>query len=142
MTILKNLSLSHNQNKSFGNGDFWEIAGSKKIEYPLIWVNILPSNFSGNVFEMNFIVIFADKVLNNEGNEGEVLSDRLQVLTDFFSQLHHPNFDNQFQISENITITPFTERFEDSIAGWTANITFQISFQKDRCLLPSNYLFN
>lgn len=135
ITQFQTIASNHKQINTFGFGDIWEIATSGDITYPMMWVQLEDSEISGKVQTMNFSFIFCDQVINGEVNENEVLSDQLEVAKDVIAQLNHPDYVWKFE-ADGVTLQDFTERFTDSVAGWTAKISLEIPFSFDRCKMP------
>ena len=78
-----------------------------------------------------------DLVSKDESNEEDVLSDTLQVIGDFISQFKHStlygDMENDYRFSENVNCTPFTERFDNEVSGWVADINITVSFNASAC---------
>ena len=76
-------------------------------------------------------------VSKDEGNENDVLSDTLQVIGDFISQFKHStsfgDTEHDYRMNENVNCTPFTERFDNEVSGWSADISITVSFNASAC---------
>lgn len=129
------IAQNHKQINSFGYGDIWDIATSGDINYPMMWVTLEDSQISGMYETLRFNFLFMDIVKGGRVNELEVLSDQLQIAKDVIIVLKDPNYDWTFT-ADNVTLQDFTERFVDSVSGWTANIELKLPFTSDRCAVP------
>ncbi len=140
VSLLNSLASAHQQIKTFGEGDVWEIGSSSAIQYPLLWAVPQPSSTAQKLLNMKFSLIFADILDPDKSNEQDVLSDTLQIALDILAQLNNPDYSDNFILDPNATLTPFTEKFDDDVAGWKADINIKINFLSDRCAVPSTLL--
>jgi hypothetical protein len=63
-------------------------------------------------------------------NELDVLNTQHHVLNRCYQQMLHGNlWDQQFVVETDPTLEPFTERFENLLAGWT--MTFDVTVPND-----------
>jgi len=70
-------------------------------------------------------------------NELQIQSQCQQYIDDIISHLYYEAPSNfKAEISFDVTYTPFVERFQDSVAGMTANIKIQVPQPIDRCVAP------
>jgi hypothetical protein len=76
-------------------------------------------------------------MLHEETNETEVISDMLEVCQDIIAQLRSQTFD--FDEGLNATLSFFTEDTPDLLAGVRADITIELSYTANRCVVPSTY---
>jgi hypothetical protein len=102
--------------------------------YTLTGANILAKNI-----EYQFSLYFMDRMLMEETNETEVLSDMTLVGQDIVAQLRYPKA--IWEIGDNAAITFFTESDPDYLAGVKIDITMQLPYLNDRCQVPSIYNF-
>lgn len=135
LTEFELMARNHKQINTYGQGDIWDIATSGDINYPLMWVSLDGSEISGRYETMKFKFIFMDIVKGGMVNEQEVLSDQLEIAKDIVAQLNHPNYDWTFN-GDGVLLDDFTERFTDSVSGWTMSFSLQLPFAKDRCVMP------
>lgn len=135
---INDLALNHKQIKSVYFGDLADYL-SRGVDnvYPSLYYDLTGADIAGNTLSLNFSLYFFDRMLPEETNETEVLSDMLEVAQDIVAQLNHPNF--EFDMSQNVTFTFFTEDTPDLLAGVQANITIEIPFLQNRCVVPSTF---
>ena len=132
---LQTIAVNHKQINSFGEGELYDIVTSGDINYPLMYVNLQDSQIGGRVETLTFNITLMDIVKGGRVNEDHVLSDMLEVAKDVLAQLNNPGYEWEFDI-QNVTISPFTERFTDSVAGVNFNISLLLPFAFDRCSMP------
>lgn len=134
------LASNHKQIKSYYFGDLPDFLsrGTENV-YPSMYYDLTGADISVNTLSLNFSLYFFDRMLPEETNETEVLSDMLEVAQDIVAQLGHPNFD--FDITTTTTLTFFTEDTPDLLAGVRADITLELPFLANRCVVPSSYTF-
>lgn len=148
INLFRSFQEAHNQINTFNYGDEWELTNSMKgdsgtkLEYPIMFcvidstsiVSNRPNEGAGELTR-NYIFIFADLVSKAEKNELEVLNDQEQTAQDFINWLAKSDIGQQMVIRNN-TLTDFTERFEDWIAGWTVTVSIRQPYVYDKCSIP------
>ena len=106
-------------------------------------VNAIAQN---NQMTLNFQVFIMDLVFPDESNEQEVLSDCLSICNDLIGTLKNGEslyLSNTTQgespayfTEGDITIEPFTERFDNSVSGWTFTLPIVIENDYNTCIAP------
>ncbi len=123
--------------KTFGEGDIYDyVDNGGEIQYPVLWVVIQPSNYNRGNMNYNLLLLFADLLIEDKSNVLQVQSDELQVAIDLISKLKLDSTYN-FNVSDNVSIEFFEERFDDFTAGVTANIQVNAPLPLDYCQIPS-----
>jgi len=148
---LNPLLLTESTFSHFGFGDLWEVGqiltdeGTVITEkFPLVWANVQGANMtsqgaqSNGLLTVTFQLLFMDLVHKDETNENDVLSDTLQIATDFITELQD---DTEFQtyhytVDINGNLEPFTERFDEEVSGWSLNIAFNIPYSANCLVVP------
>jgi hypothetical protein len=110
---------------SWGFGDISQIDGKENIIYPLMWVAPAPSFISGDYLKLRFNVLVMDLVQHSRENENDVTSDTLQILQDVTNYFKN-NECRYYEVDSDIPVENFYERFNDSVAGWRAELTLDI----------------
>lgn len=141
----------------FGFGDLWDEgeiltdAGTVITErFPLVWANVQSANVTSLGAQANGLVtismqlLFMDLVHKDTTNQNDVLSDTLQIATDFITELQD---DTEFQtyhytVDINGTLEPFTERFDEEVSGWSLNITFNIPYSANCLVVPQTSIIS
>ena len=136
------LAAAHSQIAASGVGDFAEWQAEER-NYPLLWVFHETTNVGNRELVYSIRLICADRVITGEegedtdGMEQEVLSDTLLILLDFlayFQQQHSQTY----TVVPSATIDPFTERFNDRVAGNSMVIQIRQPFTWDACQIPQS----
>lgn len=137
---IKEIAEAHEQIKTvyFGNLPYF-LSHGEDNKYPAMFYDLTGSNISGTTLTLNFSLYFMDRMLAEQSNETEVQSDQLSICQDIIAQLKWNEFD--FDVQSNITINFFTEDTPDLLAGVQANISLDLPFTANRCVVPSDYTY-
>jgi hypothetical protein len=133
---LQLIATNHEQINSFFFGDIADLGSESPVQYPVLFADVAPSNFSYKVIGLNLQLMVMDIVKKDLSNENDVLSDCLQMMEDVIIELRNPS--EIFLIQDSISLTPFMDSQGDEVAGWTANITINIQSTYNSCAIPSN----
>jgi hypothetical protein len=116
-------------------GDIFKVDLAKQTIFPLAHIMVNTATFEGNVIRFNVSLIAMDIVdiskdevaniyLGND-NEQDVLNTQLVVLNRAYELMRRGElYRDLFEVDGNPTCEPFTERFENLLAGWT--MTFDV----------------
>jgi hypothetical protein len=121
-------------------GDITEIDLSKQTIFPLSHIIVNNVTSYENMLTFNISILAMDIVdvsksetsdlFRGNDNEQDVLNTQLVVLDKLIQQFRIGSvYRDGYQVSENASLEPFFDRFENKIAGWTA--TFDISISND-----------
>ena len=147
---IKCVGEGHLQIKAVTTGDIWDIDLNKNTLFPLLHINIIDVNASAGQLQHNYQLVVADIVEPDESeNEQEVLSDTLSIMLDIVSifrngeTLYHYNTADgteqaRYWTAEDFTLEPFTERFDNTLAGWTLTLPIVIEWVYDTCNIPTS----
>lgn len=116
-------------------GDIFEVDLNKQTIFPLVHVMVNNATFETNVVRFNISLLAMDivniskdettNIFRGNSNEQDVLNTQLEILNRAYAQMLHGNmWDSAIVVDGNPTCEPFTERFENYLAGWT--ITFDV----------------
>lgn len=124
-------------------GDVWERISNGEVTYPAMFMTLTGASFGAKDIGYSFSLYFMDRMLMEETNETEVLSDMTQVAGDIVAQLRYPEDYSivTWSLNQNLPITFYTESDPDLLAGVKLDITLTLPFINDRCQVPSNYTF-
>lgn len=117
-------------------GEIEEVSNQGILKFPYMFCVLQPSTFITREFEINLTIVIMDLVEKDLSNRWEVWSDIQLMFSDLRAFLNTPEFDDNYTVDDNITITPFADRFTDEVTGWSGNIKFTVSDLKDRCSIP------
>ena len=117
--------------------------------YPLGHVSILGANFGDKTTDYEIQLVIADKI-KNKNNESEPRTNAMQVPffnTDDEVDIHANTLGivndlvsytqyslESFAINGEVTNEPFTERFNNGLAGWVSTFTLTTHNDRPRCL--------
>lgn len=137
---IKDIAEAHGQIRTvyFGNLVDFLSKGSDNT-YPAMFYDLTGSSISGTTLTMNFSLYFMDRMLAEQSNETEVLSDQLSIAQDIIAQLKYNDFD--FVIQDNVNLTYFTEDTPDLLAGVRAEVSLDLPFTANRCQVPTDYQY-
>jgi len=148
---LKSIAEKHRQINSFGIGSLYDVTFRKLLyggmpdkntttsqpTYPLMWFNVVDSSIQGRASYISFQVILADLVTDGDKNDFEIYSDLQLVAQDVVALLYKDTVkDKEFSLDESVTMTPFADRFEDSLNGWVLNMRIKIAYGYENCSVP------
>ena len=134
---LAEIASNHKQINTFGFGDLWEFQTSGTTDYPVLFA--IPDGATAAKGEVGnkLKLLVMDRVLKGERNEVDVLSDTQQILLDVITELKDNSRDIHLR-HDKIPMEYFTERFDDEVAGWSADVILWVSYPADRCAIPNN----
>lgn len=121
-------------------GDIYEVDLAKQTIFPLSHIIVNNANFEDKIIRFNVSLICMDIVdINKEeapteyiGNDNvqDVLNQQLIVCQRVYESAKRGDlYSTNFQVDGTATCEPFTERFENFLAGWT--MTFDVIVQND-----------
>jgi hypothetical protein len=121
-------------------GDIFKVDLAKQTIFPLAHIMVNTATFENNIIRFNVSLIAMDIVdiskdesvnsyLGND-NEQDVLNTQLVVLNRAYELMRRGDmYSDLYQVDGNPTCEPFTERFENLLAGWT--MTFDVLIPND-----------
>jgi hypothetical protein len=112
-------------------GDIFEIDLNKQTMFPLSHIIINQATHQGNVLSFNITILLMD-IINqkDDSNKVDIWNTQLLVATRVLNRLNRGDLrDVFFELTGNPTYEPFTERFENDLAGWA--ITFDVLVRND-----------
>lgn len=121
-------------------GDIFEVDLAKNSIYPIMHVSTDTASYDTGSLTYSFQIIVMDLVNKDENNEHDVLSDTLEVIGNIISHIRNSalvsevdDFRNTIRLQDSISCEPFTERFDNEVTGWTANISIEVEFNASAC---------
>lgn len=134
---LKTIQQSHPMIKTFGEGDIYDyVDNGGEIEYPVMWVVVQPSSYQTGTMRYRLLLLFADLLTEDKSNRLQLQSDQLQVAIDIISKLKIDTT-YSFNITQNVNMEFFQERFDDFTAGVSATIEIVDPLPLNLCEFPS-----
>ncbi len=120
------------------NGDIFDVDVAKQTIFPLSHIIVNQATFEGQIVRMNVSLLCMDIVDETKenprdqaepfygtSNEQDILNTQLAVINDVITELRRGTlYSDLYQLDGSATAVPFSERFENLLAGWTA--TFDV----------------
>lgn len=137
--LILNIGRSDRQLKYCGSGEIWRLDAEMKNDqtYPKLWVVPTLSTIREQSAEFNFQLIVFDLVQDGLGNQTAVLSDTWGILNDIVKTVKY-NAGSDYNIINDPTLNPFTERFTDDVSGWSCDIVMEVAMDNSDCTMPIN----
>ena len=118
-------------------GDISQINLNKQDIFPLAHIIITNASLEENVIRFSVNILACDIVdqskdlttdrFTGNDNEQDILNTQLLVLNKLIQKLRMGTLHtDMYQLDGNPSLTPFSDRFENELAGWTADITILI----------------
>jgi hypothetical protein len=137
-TIIDTLKAELNSSpfvNSVTEGSIFNVDLAKQTIFPLSHIMVNSATFEENVIRFNVSIIAMDivdiskdetqDVFRGNDNEQDVLNTQLAVLQRVYEVMRRGTlYTELFQVDGNPSCEPFTERFENLLAGWT--MTFDV----------------
>lgn len=120
----------------FDYGNLSDIKAEEQPDYPYVFLNPQQHTRTGQqvIYRFNMIVMDMAK------NEDEVLaiqSEAQQYIDDILAHLRF-GYSDQIDLTLNVSLAPFKERFQDTVAGMTAGLEIIVPANLNDCITPFN----
>ena len=146
VNTLKCIGEQHKEIKSVTTGDIWDIDLEKNTLFPLYHINPVSVDVSMSQKTFNFQLFVMDIVDADGDAEQTVLSDTLQIITDIIAILKHGEIlygydashgeEERYFVDDDFSIEPFTERFDNSVTGWSVDVGIIVESELNSCDIP------
>lgn len=135
---IEDLGNAHQQIKSTFYGSAFDFLskGSDAL-YPAFLFDINNASINGKTLTLSFSLFFMDRMLPEESNFQDVLSDQLLTAQDILAQLTYNDFD--FVLQDTATLNSFIENTPELLAGWQTDISLDLPYIYNRCEVPTDY---
>jgi len=121
-------------------GDISNVDLNKTTMFPLSHFLLQQSTITNNTIQVNLSFLFLDITSkSNDFNSNDlggretgdnlidVYNTQLQIANDLISELRRGDlFSDKYQLVGDPICTPFSDRFEHELAGWSVDITINI----------------
>jgi hypothetical protein len=145
--VLEQWTKSDPNLQSYGWGQLYDNGGNPKVlqKYPSIWVQPVNSVYAGNVINRSYQILIYDIPFQSEEgatNQNYIISDMEEIAFRLIRFIK-ANADDAdvFDVLDAPTISPFTDRLLDDVAGVIIDLTIEFNGQSSDCMDPE-YLFN
>ena len=129
--------------QDFGYGaltDIKTVDEGTRVNYPYAFLNPTQSTRTGQTITYRFNLIVMDVAqedpTNGFANYLSVQSACQQYIDDILANLRFSKPYEKFDLSLNVNLTPFKERFQDTLAGMTATLEIEIPLPINNCITP------
>lgn len=138
---IEDIGNAHNQIKSTFYGSAFDFLskGSDAL-YPAFIFDLNNASISGKTLSLSFSLFFMDRMLPEDTDFQDVISDQLLIAQDIIAQLSYNDFD--FELEQSVTLNSFSESTPDYLAGWQTDITLDLPYIYNRCEVPSDYNYS
>ena len=129
--------------RDFGYGaltDIKTVDEGQRTNYPYAFLNPTQSTRTGQTVTYRFNLIVMD-IAQEDPTNGfvdylEVQSNCQQYIDDILANLRFAKPYKDFDLTLNVNLTPFKERFQDTVAGMTATIEIEVAQPLNLCIAP------
>ena len=144
---IKDIVFRHKMLVDFGYGNLSDIktvaeneadSGSDGADYPYVFVNPQNHQRTGQSISYRFNLIVMDQA-KNAFEVLKVQSDCQQYIDDIISELRF-DYKDAADVILNFSLSPFKERFQDTVAGMTASLEIQVADNINNCIAPFSKL--
>ena len=143
---LSGIAGNHPQINSFGFGELEQLTMDIETQQEPLYTKmyVVPGTvlLNQNALQYQFSIIILDRIEDDLSNQPDVMSDTLEICKDIFTVLYqsytleYGNFSDYYVPLWNPSVSPFLERYETVLGGWTINITLEQPFDYNTCVLP------
>ena len=130
--------------QDFGYGalsDIKTVDEGTRVNYPYAFLNPTQSTRTGQTVTYRFNLIVMD-VAQEDPTDGfanylKVQSACQQYIDDILANLRFGKPYKDFDLTLNVNLTPFKERFQDTVAGMTATLEIEVPLALNDCIAPT-----
>ena len=130
--------------RDFGYGaltDIKTVDEGTRVDYPYAFLNPTQSTRTGQTVTYRFNLIVMD-VAQEDPTDGfanylKVQSACQQYIDDILANLRFGKPYKDFDLTLNVNLTPFKERFQDTVAGMTATLEIEVPLALNDCIAPT-----
>lgn len=105
------------------------------IDYPYAFLQPLQHSLSKGKVAYNFNLIMMEQCENDPTEVIEAQSNCQQYIQDVLAEIYY-NYDQKYDFTLNSSLTPFKEKYDDTVSGMTANIQIEIPMILNDCIAP------
>lgn len=125
LETIKTTILAEPFNNTVTDGDLFEVDLTKRTIFPMAHIILNGATHFDNVISFNISILFMDL---ESGNKIDVWN------TQFMSALRViEKLQDELELVGNPSFEPFTERFENDLAGWAVTFDVRVKNEMSRC---------
>ena len=140
----KQICEEHALIKTFSNGDIFEADLENVNVFKKAHLIETSAAINKTSFSFTFDLLVMDLVNIDDSDQDTVMNDTFLILADILREFRNGKgapgvsaLDNrQFGLPDNISCEPFTDRFENLLAGWKATFTITSQGHLSACESP------
>ena len=136
-TTIEEQLLSDVNNNTVSTGDISDVNLNKQDIFPLAHMIVNSVSVEEQVLRFNISILACDMVdqskdvttdrFTGNNNEQDILNTQLAVLNRLIQRLRMGQLhQDMYQLEGNPSLTPFYDRFENQLAGWSATLDVMI----------------
>jgi len=148
---LETIAEKHFQINSFHSGQLDEVDINKlgATDYIILYAEPGTVVVNKGVLTYNFSIYVMDMVNEEIGSDPnrqrvsrvDTYSQTLNIIQDVINEFHQNLYssswvDNDVVLSLPINAEPFTARFDNTLTGWSANLSVQVPNKNNLCIVP------
>ena len=148
---LETIAEKHFQINSFHSGQLDEVDINKlgATDYIILYAEPGTVVVNKGVLTYNFSIYVMDMVNEEIGSDPnrqrvsrvDTYSQTLNIIQDVINEFHQNLYssswvDNDVVLSLPVNAEPFTARFDNTLTGWSANLTIEVPNQNNLCVVP------
>lgn len=112
------------------DGDVYENWNSTEIKFGSVNIGLQDITYTANLCTYNIILYYGDRLMQDNRNVNNIYSDGVRTLQSIINEL---NNENNINIGELITYTPFQQKFMDYLAGVYCQIDIETDSELGLC---------
>ena len=148
---LETIADKHYQINSFHSGQLDEVDLNKlgATDYIILYAEPGTVVVDKGLLTYNFSIYVMDMINEEVGDDPnrqrvgrvDTYSQTLNIIQDVINEFHQNLYStswvsNDVVLSLPINAEPFTARFDNTLTGWTANLSVQVPNQNNLCIVP------
>ena len=148
---LETIAEKHFEINSFHSGQLDEVDLNKlgATDYIILYAEPGTVIVDKGVLTYNFSIYVMDMVSEEVGDDPnrqrvgrvDTYSETLNIMQDVINEFHQNLYStswvaNDVVLSLPINAEPFTARFDNTLTGWSANLSVQVPNQNNLCIVP------
>ena len=124
----------HQLVNSFVDGQLYDFQAKENIYSAVVLVPTI-STIQNSQLNLSFDLYFVDRIVEDGTNTKDVYNDELQIAQDFVTYFTNRNGKWNLE-TDNISIEPFEQKFDDILGGWRLSVSVLLPFYRNVCEIP------
>ena len=148
---LETIAEKHFEINSFHSGQLDEVDINKlgATDYIILYAEPSTVVVDKGVLTYNFSIYVMDMINEEVGSDPnrqrvgrvDTYSQTLNIIQDVINEFHQNLYstswvNNDVVLSLPVNAEPFTARFDNTLTGWSANLTIEVPNQNNLCVVP------